>query len=373
MRAFKNHLIALDINNGTTRFPHNVLWSHPADPGAVPGTNGWNVADPTKDAGETPLSETAGYIVDGLSLGNQFVIYKEDSIYLMRYAGPPFIFSFQMAVREAGVLAKNCVAEIPGGHVVLAQNDVLLFNGQSTQSIADKRWRREIFNTLSSEAYQKAFVVALPGRNEVWCCSPSSGNAPDFAFVWNWKNNSWTKRELPNVQSIVWAFPPAQTAADWDTDSQTWDADTSPWSSYLTLGKVGILASPATTEIFTLGTSELSDDQAMHSYAEHLSFDFADAQKPESSEVVKHVSKIRPRIIAEPGVVLTFEVGTQMFLNDAVNWGPAQQFTVGTTEELCLGANGRYNSWRVSASLENPVATWRLEAIDFLIQRGGKF
>jgi len=131
-----------------------------------------------------------------------------------------------------------------------------------------------------------------------------------------------------------------------------------------------VLAGTTETKLYTINVGERIVTTDMASVVEHESFDFADEGKPEAADVMKHVSKIRPRVLAQAGSQMRFQVGTQMHINDPIEWGAEQIFTVGTDDELCLGVNGRYISWRIRGCCEN---TWRLEAIDFLIQTGGRF
>lgn len=370
LRPFKNFLFALNYNNGTTWFPHNVLWSQPADPGSVPGS--WDITDPTKDAGDSPLSDTPGHVIDGLGIGDQFAIYKEDATYAARFTGAPFIFSFRPVLRESGILSRNCVGEVMGKHVVLTTDDVIMFDGQVAQSIMNRKWRRDLFSNISIADYEKSFVAVFPQEREVWICiSTVQDYPPNVAYVWKWRTNSWSKRTLPFTQSVAFGFAPDAAGDDWDTDSGQWEADSEGWSAFTLRGKNGVLAATTDTKIYTLNVGETIGATAMDSTLEHLSFDFASEQSPEAADAVKHISKLRPRILATAGApTLNFQIGTQMHINDPITWTAAMPFTVGTQDELCLGVNGRYISWRVTA---NCACRWRLEAIDFLVQSGGRF
>lgn len=369
LRPFKNFMVALNYNDGVTQFPHNVLWSHPADPGTVPSS--WSVTDATKDAGTTPLSDTAGHIIDGLALGDSFVIYKENATVLMQFVGAPNIFKFRTVLRESGVLSRNCIGEVSGKHIVLTSDDVIAFNGTQAESIMNKRWRRNLFSQISVADFAKSYIAVLPVQREVWVCvSTKTGYPPDLAYVWNWRANSWAKRDIPFTQSIISAFTPDVTDASWDSDAGAWDADGEGWSAFNLRGKVTVLGSPQDTKLYTGSVGELIGATAMSTLLEHTSYDFADPQNVDIADSVKHVSKLRPKILADTGTVLNFEIGVQMDLNDPIEWGASQSFTVGTTTELCIGRNGRYISWRISGTGDK---TWRLEALDILVQIGGRF
>jgi hypothetical protein len=90
LRPFKNFLFAMHPYESGVAKPYRVRWSHPAAPGTIPTS--WDISDATKDAREVDLATTPGIIHDGLELGDQFIVYKEDSAYAFSYIGPPFIF-----------------------------------------------------------------------------------------------------------------------------------------------------------------------------------------------------------------------------------------------------------------------------------------
>lgn len=367
MRAFKNYLIALDYSDGATRYPHNVYWSHPADPGSVPAS--WDIADPTKDAGTIPVSETNGFVVDGLALGSYFVIYKENAIYTMQYSNAPYIFTFKLGSLESGVMSRNCVVEVNNMHIVFGRDDIYAFNGQAPQTLVNRKWRKEIFAQINDDNYRRAFVMSMPETKEVWFCVPSGSTQPTIVYIWNWGSNCWSKRTMPEVACIARGYSPQNNQA-WSSLSDTWTSITNIWKTVTGREQDTLLAGTTASKIYTLGAAETLPSGAMTAYAIHESFDFAETQKPDPADLVKHVSKLRPRVLAADDVVLNFQIGTQMNINDPITWGAAQAFTVGTTKELCLTANGRYISWKVFSDTD---CTWRLEAIDFLMQVGGHF
>ena len=147
LRPFKNYLVALNITKGSTNYPHMVKWSHSADPGALPSS--WDETDPAVDAGEQDLADTQDEIVDGLPLGDIFVIYKERSMYGMQFIGAPLIWRFfRLPDNNQGAVARNCVAQTPQGHVVFSGSDVFLHNGQGVRSLIEGRARQWLIDTI---------------------------------------------------------------------------------------------------------------------------------------------------------------------------------------------------------------------------------
>jgi len=107
--SFRTFLVGLNWQIGGTEYPNLVKWSTEA--AALSPPNSWVESDATLDAGEYQLTDTPGKIIDGLPYGDSFLIYKEDSIYIMNFVGTPYIFSFKLLSPTIGLLTKNAVAE----------------------------------------------------------------------------------------------------------------------------------------------------------------------------------------------------------------------------------------------------------------------
>jgi len=171
VRAFRSFLVALNITEATVPFSRKVKWSTEAAIQTLPAS--WDESSAIVDAGEYSLEDTKGKILDGLPLGDSFMIYKEDSIYIMSYVGTPFIFSFKQLSPSVGALSKNCIAEFDGGHFFLGNGDVYINDGQRIKSILPHKIRDYLFENLDGEYTERSFVVADYGNTEMWACFPT--------------------------------------------------------------------------------------------------------------------------------------------------------------------------------------------------------
>jgi hypothetical protein len=144
MRVFQEFLMALYVTKSSVEFPTMVKWSHPADPGSVPVT--WDESDATKLAGELPIGDTAGFIVDGKRLGPSFMVYKEDAIVRMDRVQTNDVFTKRPISLRTGLMAQECAQEWQRGqHVLLTRDaDVVLTDGQVLRPITDRRVRRRL-------------------------------------------------------------------------------------------------------------------------------------------------------------------------------------------------------------------------------------
>jgi hypothetical protein len=200
IRPFGVFLVAGNIFDGVAQRPFRLKWSHPAVPGSVPTS--WDATDPATDAGERDLGITSDELVDGLSLGDIFIIYRENSTWGMRFIGRPDIFQTWQITQESGILARDCVLDTPQGHFVVTEKDVVLHQGTkaSFQSLVETQLRRWLFSQIDSTYFYNCFVVRNAPMKEIWFCFPEKGEVyANLALVWSWAGKGIGVRSLPNV------------------------------------------------------------------------------------------------------------------------------------------------------------------------------
>lgn len=216
IKSFKSLLIAGNMTVAGINYPYRVNWSHPAEPGTVPAA--WDPADPTVDTGERELGESDDEIVDGLDLGELFIVYREESTYAMQYEGAPNYFrSWRLLNDGVGLLARDCVAKLPIGHIVVTRNDVIVHNGtyRSEVSIFDNRWKRHFFSTLDENNYKNSFLMVNHPEKEVWICTPETGETyATRAHIFNWSSGGIGIQDLPSVPYITAGLRTDTTGGD---------------------------------------------------------------------------------------------------------------------------------------------------------------
>ena len=213
VRSFKNYLIAGDLtevdstNNAKVvrRLSGVVRTSDSAAPGSIP--NNWNpFAAGVNTADEFTLSET--YIVkDIVSMQGSLFVYTTQSIHQIQETGLTQIpFSFTPVTDSYGTISTNIPIEYEGKHFVVGSNDIYSFQGHpgNIQSIADGRIREYFFNNVNPIYEQQIFTLQNTGQNEIWLCYPTNQSKfgeCDEALIWNYRNNTWTIRDLDSVTS----------------------------------------------------------------------------------------------------------------------------------------------------------------------------
>lgn len=354
-RVFRNYGIAMNVTKVLTNYPHMVKWSAPANPGALPSS--WDETNPTTRAGETDLSDNQSIIVDGLGLDDQFVIYKESAYYLMRFIGGNEVFSFQRVSDVAGMLARNCAADTPLGHVVLTQGDVILHNGGEPQSIVQGRMRKWLFNQIDSTNYKRSFVAQNPDQKEVWICFPASGQAAcTLALIWSWDKNTFTVRDLPSATCGAQSVIDVSVNNSWNSQTETWDESSRTW------GNSGF--APTASRLI-VGTTEpkiqLTDQSRKFDGASFTAFFEREGMDLGNPSTRKMVKSIRPRFLSKSGTVINIYVGHQESLNEGVMWEGPYQFTSGQMDRVTMRVSGRF----IGVKFETTgTQGWELQSYD---------
>lgn len=358
MRSYKNYLIALNTTEGGTQYPTTIRWSSPADPGQAPFT--WNITDATNDAGENYLADTAGAIIDGKKLRDSFIIYKEDAVYSMNYIGGVYVFSFRQLFDDVGVLSKECVAEFDGKHFVVGQGDVYVHNGVQKSSVISSTMREYLFSNIKTEAYKRTFVVPDYSNTEMWICYCSNDNNDntecDMALVWNWLENNWSIRQLPDIRHATFGIVDPQEPDWWDASIGVWDTDALPWgeSNYNPSKLKIIMTSVANDKIYLVGNTTVFDDVSFTSTLERDGLSMSDDRG------MKFVSSVTPHVTGE-GTMQVY-VGSQYIQGGPVTWKGPFAYDIGTQFKVDCRVTGRYIAIKF---VTESLASWNLNGYTF--------
>jgi hypothetical protein len=359
LRPFKQFLVALDTTESGTRYKQRVRWSHPADSGAVPST--WDETDTTKDAGYYDIQEGGGTLIDCLPLGDTNIIYKESSTIGMQYIGGQFVFRFYNISEDNGIFAARCVKPFFGKHFLVTKGDVVVHDGNTFESVIDNHRRKELFSLIDADNYRRTYVAPSYQNSEMWICYPTIGSAfPNKAMVWNYKDNTWTTKDLPQAKHIAYGVVDAGGADTWDTDSGTWNLDTARWdsASYNPSSLRNLIA--GIDKFYLADETEQRDGVDMASRVERTGLDFGDPDR------VKYIKRLWPRV--ETSGDITISVGSQMEPSDAVSWS---DYTYSSGDsKVDVDVAGRFIAIKFSS---NTNVTWTLNDFDVEYEFRGRF
>ena len=358
IRSHKDFLIALNIVEGTQELIDTVRWSDAADVGFLPRS--WDETDPTVLAGKAQLGGSMGKIIDGLSLRDSFVIYRENGISVMDYTGDAFVWRIRHLEETTGMINKNCAVEVKGTHFYIGDGDILANDGNSIRSIMHKRIRSQFLN-INPQTIQNAFTFVNDVHKEAWFCvtQDDANSFPDTAFIYNWKDDTWFIRDLNPETKMIAQGPisnlPIQT---WDTWNETWNTAVSAWDreSRTPLGKalVGII-DKLESELIIIDSDNNDNEEIYISFIERT-----DLAVSGQSEVTT-IQEIIP--FMEGTIPVTVRLGSQQHAGGPISWKPTILFDPGEDRKINLRITGELISIRIESSFNEGF--WEFSGIDW--------
>jgi len=372
MRAFRSFLVALNVTKSGINYSRLVKWSTEAALQTTPTS--WDENSATVDAGEYELADTKGGILDGLPLRDTFMIYKEDSIYGMTYVGTPFIFSFRQLSPSVGALSKNCVAEFDGGHFILGNGDVYVNDGQKVQSILPHKIRDYIFGEIDGANFKRSFVVADYGNTEMWACFPtpaSSTNQCNKAVVWNWTNQAFTIRDLPDLAHIGYGtIDDPNSFTTWAAAIPTWSSALGTWTSTWSQSEnVLVMASPTDTKLYRNASGNREDTSDMTSFISRTGMTMNSQQQNDQS-TVKRIKAIWPKMeVTGSDNTVNVYVGTQNSTEEAVSWSSPVEFNPDTQSKVSVRKSGKLYGVKFESTGD---FYWRLDGYEIELDDAGR-
>lgn len=356
VKPFKNYLVALNMIEEGNHYPYVLRWSHPAAPGTVPSS--WDYTDTTKDSGRRALSEGGGHLIDGGSLRDSFIIYREFSTWAMRYIGGRFIMETRQIFTSSGIFAKQCFAEFEGKHCVLTTDDLIVHDGVTQQSVLDSKYRDTLFAELNGATNNKrTYLAANYAKNEIWVCYPTGSDAfPTKALVWNYRHNTIGFETLPGSAHIAFDVIDPQSTATWDSDSDTWDSDSSKWDvkQYNPAKRAMLMADTANTKLY-----KLDDTNQFNGVSFTATLERTELQLSKNFDDIVHIKRIYPKFTGS-GVVTVY-VGGQNAIGEAVTYDAGQTFTIGTDHKLDVRETWRLPAWKFESTGD---VSWKLHGLD---------
>jgi hypothetical protein len=371
IRPFLSFLVLAGYTDGSTEYPYTVRWSDEFDPTSVPGS--WDITSTTNLAGENVLGGRFGRLVDSLPLAGVNVIYAERGAYAMSFIGAPLVFTFRELFDDGGIVNRGAACVFDNRHFVVGRDDIYIHDGSSKQSVATKRVKDTFYSDIADT--RSVFVVNDAPSNEIWIgyADKNSSNAEtaNRALVWNYSNDAWTFRDLPNVRSMC--VGPAiggggsGTGSTWDDLGVVWDSWSLLWSD------LGADTQAKNTRLFSAGygASKIHAHNETYGAAGAGYLAFVEASKIDLDAVlqrpVERVIQIK-RIVPQmkgTGTVL-IKVGSSNSPQGPVTWKTTKSYDVESDYKVDTRVSGRYLALRIESS--DVAGYWQLGGFDLDVE-----
>lgn len=370
MRGFKDFIIAMNVTESGVSSETKVKWCDALAYRQAVADVEWTPSA-SNLAGSNVLTDFSSPIVDGLALGNKFIIYSNNESAQMEYTGSSFVFSFKPLFKHDGVINKNCVANTGRVHYVFGNDDIYMHDGVTTKSLAQDRVKNRVYSEIDTENQSRCFVHYDNDKQLVYFCYKSAFTGVGFfdpvycnrAAVFNITNNTWSFVDLPNcvgasvAESLVSSANYNQTTGNYTSTPgsyNTFGQEVSRISTFASIryDDIGVTTSNAlASDSLYSGKVNLpvNEDVIKPAFVERVGLDLDETQAP--LRAYKQIRSIIPQISAidsEVEVDVSLGYTTHPTETEAV-YPTEAAYLVGTDYKIDSKANGRLVAYRVES------------------------
>lgn len=364
LRSFKDFMFAFRITDTGDYNPRLMRWSDRAAQGRLPLS--WDFTDPTNQAGINELGQTADSLIDAQPLRDSLMIYKELNTWAAEYIGGDDIFGFRQVFSQVGMLTENCVLTFGAQQLVLTDQDLVLHDGNSAQSLLDRRARRWLFNRINTARFKRCFLVPDFRNREAYICFPESGyDYPNMALVWNWAENTLHPVDLGGPKT--WATPGIIPGTAVSIDSKTTTFDSTPGTfdeeTYSPFQSRVLLLDAVAKRAYQNDSGETYNGAPMPVYGVRTAI----ALKKDLGQLMR-IKRIFPRVLGSIGDELRFYIGARETQNAVTSWQGPFSFRIGVDYKLDVRVTARLLDLRYEFSGTN---SFRFHGLGFEFDNAG--
>lgn len=224
-RNVANKLTAVDVAaptncSGVVVTPERFLFALGADGDArkiawpsQETLDDWTPSD-TNTAGDFTL-EGPGRIRCGRRGRGETLIWTDTDLYVARYIGGTFVYSFERVGTNCGIIAPNAVAVMDGTAAWMSSHGFFIYDGY-VRPVSCEVFDH-VFGDFNFTQRAKCWAQPVAQYGEVWFFYPSAGSSEcDRYVIWNFRENHFSTGELARTAGVdQGAFPyPMMVGAD---------------------------------------------------------------------------------------------------------------------------------------------------------------
>jgi hypothetical protein len=205
----------------------------------------------------------------------------------------------------------------------------------------------------------------------MWICFPSgSSTYPNNILIYNYKNQTWSKRLCPETSWISEGFIDIGASSTWASmSSVTWTSDNNPWDKSLYNTKTWDLTMvvPGLNKLMLIDQPGTLFENGANAYC------YLERQSlfPTDQQSIKMVKRVWPNITKVAGANTSIDIylGSEMVPGQVTWYGP-YAFNTSTDNKIDCFVTGRNLSIRFSS---NTDIIWNISAFDMDIDIKGKW
>lgn len=170
------------------------------------------------------LLDAPGPIVGAKTLGEVVVAYKDRSMFVGQYVGPPYIWAWsKVAGGEVGAISNECIVDVGYAHYFIGHDDFWVFDGTRPVSM-NSPLRRWFFKNSDANNRSKTVGVFDRYNNRIYWyfCGLDSGGVLNKCIVFNVKSGKWGMDDNV-IEAAMQYTDPGLTWGDlWTSIGQSW-------------------------------------------------------------------------------------------------------------------------------------------------------
>jgi hypothetical protein len=212
--AFMSHLILGGVVEGSA-YPQRVRWS---SAGTVETWTGGT-------SGYVDMVDTVDWITHIKLLKNQCIVYKDYSIWELKYTGGTQVFLPEMKVNASGTLAPNTIIDQGEKHILFSNGNVVEFDGTYTKPISDKINHLLYItgeNLLNVSKFPYATALYLAEVETYWLSFPYE----EIIFKYDTRYDSWHRQNNFKASTLGYCDTGTSTPILWNTAVGYWNDNT---------------------------------------------------------------------------------------------------------------------------------------------------
>ena len=319
--------------------PMLVRWSDQENFG-IADVSAWAPSD-LNTAGDTLLTE-GSRIIGVQRSRNSINIWTDKAMYTQTFVGPPFIFAFNMAGTNCGLIGPHAAIDYDGISYWMGESNFYMYDGRVRTMPCTIR--RYVFDNFNHTQQEKVYAgINSEFKEIIWLYPMNDSNEPNGYVIYNIEENTWVYGKL-FADGIVTVFE-----------------DKTVYTNTLMVGKTSATANSYVwdnepSDVYT------GDSKPLSSYLESGAFDL------DKGKQLMFADKIIPDYEFDPGENIEFYVNVRNYPNGTLTQkGP---FTItANTNKVNFRARGRQATVKVSGTNSG---MWRWGKVRFALQPDGE-
>ncbi len=176
-----------------------VMWSPDCSDFTVTDA-GWAYVTGQKIVRGMPLRGGPGNSPSGL-------FWSADSLIRASYVGGTAGFQFDTISAQSSIMSAQSTIEYDGVFYWIGSDRFLSFNGV-VREMENNLNQNFFFDNVNMAHRQKVFAFKVPRFGEIWWCFPfGDSTEPNWAIIYNVRENTWYDTPLPNGGRSAGLFP----------------------------------------------------------------------------------------------------------------------------------------------------------------------